>query len=135
MPIRSRGVIDGGGDSSYEDADSYPLTSPYFYRIRTVFKDGNSIVSPVVRVDVNFRHTPVLKPTVLYRGGTLRMDYTPDQPVRVNFFSTSGALLGSYLVNSNTFDINTTTFGKGIVIYRVSDKRNALIDAGKIMIQ
>jgi hypothetical protein len=137
-PIREvtgRGVIDGTGDSTYEDADSYPLTSPYFYRIRTVFKDGNSIVSPIVRVDTNPRHTPILKPTVLHLGGTLRMDnLLEDQPLTVNIFSTSGALLGSYLVNGNTFDINTTTFGKGIFIYRISNKRNALIDAGKIMI-
>jgi hypothetical protein len=133
--VVGRGAIDAGGDSSYQDADSYPLTSPYYYRIRTVFKDGNSIVSPIVRVDVNFRRTPVLKPTVLYRGSTLRMDYTHDQPLIVNFFSISGALVGSYLVNSNTFDISTSTLGKGMLIYRISDGRNALIDAGKIMIQ
>jgi hypothetical protein len=133
--VVGRGAIDADGDSSYQDADSYPQTSPYYYRIRTVFLDGNSIVSPVIRVDVDYRRTPVLKPTVLYRGGTLRMDDTHDQPVTVNFFNTAGALVGSYLVNGNTFDINTTTFGKGMLIYRVSDEHHALINAGKIMIQ
>jgi hypothetical protein len=134
--IVGRGAIDGPGDSSYQDADSYPLTSPYFYRLKTLFTDGGSIYSPIIRMDMDPKRIPVLKPTVLQRGGTLRMDnLQQQQPLVVNFFSASGGLIASYLVNGTTFDINTSNLGKGILFYRISDSRNALLCAGKILIQ
>jgi hypothetical protein len=43
-------------------------------------------------------------------------------------------LLKSVLVNSSSFNINTTGWAKGLIFYRISDKTHPLIDAGKIMI-
>jgi hypothetical protein len=43
-------------------------------------------------------------------------------------------LLASYLVNSTNFNLNTDRLPTGILFYRISDKKNALIDAGKLMI-
>jgi hypothetical protein len=130
--VVSKGGIDE--DSSYEDSDPYPGTPVHFYRLVTVMKDGNSFYSPAVRVDIDPAHTPVLVPTVLHMGATLQMENYPNRVVIINFFTVSGALLKSVLVNSSSFNINTTGWARGIVFYRISDETHALIDAGKIMI-
>ena len=130
--VVSKGAVEG--DNQYEDADTYPTSPVNFYRLVTVLKDGSSIYSPAVKADLANRDLPVLKPTVLHTGGTLRVDNYHNQPLTVNIFSAGGALLGSYLVNSSSFNINTDRLGKGIVFYRISDETHPLIDAGKLMI-
>ena len=77
---------------------------------------------------------PALTPTVLNMGGTLRVGPYYQQPVMVNFFNESGMKVGAYMVNSTSFNINTSGWGKGIFFYRISDATHPLIDAGKIMV-
>jgi hypothetical protein len=133
--VVSRGTIgQDDQDSLYRDMDSYPTSSVNYYRLRTVLTDGSSLYSAVVRADVDSRKTPILKPTVLHMGGTLRMDNYHEQPLTVNFFNASGTLMGSFIVNSTSFDIPTSGWNKGIFFYRISDASHPLIDAGKIMI-
>jgi hypothetical protein len=135
--VVTRGVVGGSGslDSSYQDEDSYPTSSINYYRLVTVMKDGSSIYSSVVRVDVNSRHTPILKPTVLHMDATLRLDDFHEQPLQINFYTASGAIIASYMVNSTAFNVNSGTWPKGIVFYRIADENHALIDAGKILVQ
>ena len=133
--VVARGVIDATGDSSYQDEDAYPESSTNYYRLATVFKDGNAMYSPVVRMDVNSSRTPVLKPTVLTVGGTLRMDNFHEQPLIVDFYNVAGARVGSYMVNSTSFNINTSALTRGLLIYRICDENHALINAGKIILQ
>lgn len=133
--VVARGVIDAVGDSSYQDEDAYPGSSVNYYRLATIFKDGNAIYSPVVRVDVNSARTPVLKPTVLTVGGTLYMDNFHEQPLIVDFYTVGGARVGSYMVNSTSFNINTSALSRGLLIYRICDENHALINAGKIILQ
>jgi hypothetical protein len=121
-------------DSPYRDMDSYPASSVNYYRLRTVLSDGSSLYSAVVRADVDSRKTPTLKPSVLNMGGTLRMNNYHEQPLTVNFFNSNGTLMGSFLVNSASFNIPTNGWSKGILYYRISDAKHPLIDAGKIMI-
>lgn len=132
-------ISKGGGtvaaDNSYEDADSYPASPVNFYRLRTVFREGNAFYSPAVKVDLSGRDMPVLRPTILHLGGTIRLDNYRGQPLTVNIFNGNGTLLGSYLVNSNSFNINTDRLARGILFYRISDETHPLIDAGEIMIQ
>lgn len=131
--IVSKDAIDA--DSSYEDADSYPASVINFYRLETVFKDGNALYSPAVKVDLSGRDMPVLTPTVLHLGGTLRLENYHGQPLTVNIFSAGGTLVGTWLVNSSSFNINTDRLPMGILFYRISDEHHPLIDAGKLLIQ
>ena len=133
--VVARGVNGESIDSSYQDEDSYPTAPVNYYRLVTVMKDGSSVYSPVVRIDVNDRRTPVLKPTVLHMGGTLRMDNFHEQPLQVNFYTAGGAIIAGYMVNSTSFNVNTDGWATGIVFYRISDENHALISAGKILVQ
>ena len=130
--IVSRGGIDM--DSTYRDIDPYPTSSSNYYRLKTVLSDGSAFYSATVRVDMDSRKTPVLKPTVLQTGSTIRMDNYHEQPLSINFFNASGRLVGSFIVNGTSFDIPTTGWNKGIFFYRISDATHPLITAGKIMI-
>lgn len=133
--VVSRGTIDAG-DSSYQDADAWPQTRVNYYRLTTVMKDGTAVSSPAVRVDVNPAHTPVLVPTVLHEGGTLRMDRNyGDQLMIVEFFNPAGQMMKSYEVNGSSFNINTTGWGKGLYFYRITDEGHPLVDSGKILVQ
>ena len=133
--VVAKGVIDGSADSTYQDEDPYPTSPVNYYRLVTIFKDGNSIYSAVVRTNTDAQRTPILKPTVLHMGGTLRMDNFHEQPLQVNFYTAAGAIVASYMVNSTSFDISTNGWSRGILFYRISDERHALIDAGKILLQ
>lgn len=130
--VVSRGTVDQ--ENLYRDMDSYPTSSVNYYRLRTVLSDGSAFYSAVVRADVDSRKTPILKPSVLHMGGTLRMDNYHEQPLTVNFFNAFGTLVGSFIVNSTSFNIPTSGWKTGIFFYRISDASHPLIDAGKIMI-
>ena len=91
--VLARGANAENIDSSYQDEDSYPTSPVNYYRLVTVMKDGSSIYSPVVRVDVDASRTPILKPTVLHMGGTLRMDNFHEQPLQINFYTPGGAII------------------------------------------
>jgi hypothetical protein len=131
--VVARGSIDGD-DSTYQDMDSYPASPVNYYRLKTVRTDGSVFYSAIVRVDVDSRKTPILKPTVVHMGSTIRMDNYHEQPLTVNFFNASGTLMRSFVVNSTSFDIPTDGWSKGIFFYRISDATHPLINAGKIMI-
>ncbi len=133
--VVAKGVIDGSADSTYQDEDPYPTSTVNYYRLATIFKDGNTIYSSVVRTNTDAQRTPILKPTVLHMGGTLRMDNFHEQPLQINFYTAGGAIVASYMVNSTSFDISTNGWSRGILFYRISDERHALIDAGKILLQ
>ncbi|HEY4112073.1 hypothetical protein [Puia sp.] len=133
--VVSKGPFTDDTENSYQDADTYPSASANFYRVRTVLRDGGSFYSAVVRADVNTMDMPVLKPTVIHMGGTLRLDnYRSNQLLTVNIFNANGTLLGSYMVNGTSFNINTDRLAKGILFYRISDATHPLIDAGKLMV-
>lgn len=133
--VVAKGSIDQDSqDSSYSDMDSYPASPINYYRLRTIMKDGSSSVSDFVRVDMNTAKMPVLYPSVLHMGGTLRMNNYHEQPITVNFFNERGTLMGSFMVNSTSFDIPSQGWGRGIFFYRISDETHPLINAGKIMI-
>jgi hypothetical protein len=133
--VVARGAIDATGDSSYQDEDAYPTSSTNYYRLATIYKDGNTLYSPVVRADVNSARTPILTPTVLTVGGTLRMNNWHEQPMIVDFFTTSGVRVGSYMVKGTSFNINTYGMNRGLLVYRICDENHALINTGKIMLQ
>jgi hypothetical protein len=133
--VVARGTADASVDSAYQDEDTYPSAPINYYRLVTVMKDGSSIYSSVVRVNVNSRHTPVLKPTVLHMDATLRVDDFHEQPLQINFYTASGAIIASYVVNSTAFNVNSGSWPKGIVFYRIADENHALIDAGRILVQ
>jgi hypothetical protein len=133
--VVARGVIDAAGDSAYQDEDPYPGSSINYYRLATIFKDGNALYSSVVRADVNSARTPILTPTVLTVGGSLRMNNFHEQPMIVDFYSVSGVRVGSYMVNGTSFNINTYGMTRGLLIYRICDENHALINAGKILLQ
>src|SRR5260221_2871203 len=131
--VVSRGAIDQ--DSLYRDMDSYPTSPVNYYRLKTVLSDGSAFYSAIVRADVDSRKTPVLKPTILHMGGTLLMANYHEQPLTVNCFDESGTLVGSFIVNSTSFDIPVISGWKtGVFFYRISDASHPLINAGKIMI-
>jgi hypothetical protein len=133
--VVSKGPFTSEGENNYEDADSRP-DGINFYRVQTVLKDGGSLYTSAVRVDINTANRPAINPTVIHMGGTLRVEnYHSNQPITVNIFNASGTMLGSYMVNSNNFNINTDRLAKGILFYRISDENHSLIDAGKLMIQ
>ena len=133
--VVARGANGESVDSSYQDEDSYPTSPVNYYRLVTIMKDGSSIYSAIVRVDVNDRRTPILKPTVLHMDATLRVDNFHEQPLQVNFYTASGAIIASYMVNSTAFNVNSGNWPKGIVFYRISDESHALVNAGKILVQ
>ncbi len=133
--VLARGVNAESIDSSYQDEDSYPTSPINYYRLVTVMKDGSSIYSSVVRVDIDASRTPTLKPTVLHMGGTLRMDNFHEQPLQLHFYTPGGAIIAGYMVNSTSFNVNTDGWARGIVFYRISDEHHALVNAGKILVQ
>ena len=124
----------GTGNLSYEDEDGYPAGQINYYRLVTVSKDGNSFYSAVVPVNMTGKKMPVITPTVLHMGETLRIDPYYREPVMVNVFNQSGMRVAGYMVNSSSFNVNTSSWGKGIFFYRISDASHPLIDAGKIMV-
>jgi hypothetical protein len=124
----------GVGDFSYEDEDGYPAVQDNYYRLVTVSKDGNSFYSPAIAVNMTGKKMPVLKPTILHMGETLNVDPYYSSPIVINFFNESGMKVAAYMVNSSSFNINTSGWGKGIFFYRISDASHPLIDAGKIMV-
>jgi hypothetical protein len=67
-------------------------------------------------------------------GETLRIDPYYREPVMVNVFNQSGMRVAGYMVNSSSFNVNTSSWGKGVFFYRISDASHPLIDAGKIMV-
>lgn len=131
-------VVARGGTApevqSYTDGDSYPAAQENYYRLVIVSTDGNSFYSPVETVDMTGKRMPALAPTVVHMGGTLRVDPYYREPVTVNFFNESGMKVGAFMVNSSSFNISTSGWGKGIYFYRISDATHPLIDAGKIMV-
>lgn len=130
--LPARGVIDI--DSNYLDRDSYPDSRTNYYRLQIVYTSGESIYYPIVRTDLPDKDAPRLTPTVLHMGGTVRLDGFHDQPLTVSFFNERGAQTGMYIVNSTSFDINTTGWSQGVYFYRISDGRHPLLDAGKILV-
>ncbi|HXB07459.1 MAG TPA: T9SS type A sorting domain-containing protein [Puia sp.] len=134
--VISKGPFTTEGENTYQDADAWPEGAANFYRIQTVLKAGGSLYTPAIRVDIDPRNRPVLKPTVIHMGGNLFVDnYHSSQPITVDIFNANGTLLGSWLVNGTAFTINTDRLAKGILFYRISDETHPLIDAGKLMIQ
>ena len=131
--VVSKGSIDM--DSSYQDADPYPISPVNFYRLVTVNTDGLSEYSPAVRVDVNTAKTPVLEPSVIHMGSTLRLDPYTDQLLQINFFTANGQLMGAYSVNSSSFTVNTTGWPVGIYFYRISSEHQPLVTSGKILVE
>ena len=127
-------IGDTDGNYSYNDMDSYPPAPENFYRLKVVQKDGSSFYSDVVPMDMSDKKIPHLNPTVLHMGATLHVDQFYRQPLMVDFFDQAGRRMGSYLVNSEDFDINTAGWGKGIYFYRICNPTHALIDAGKILV-
>ena len=131
--VVSRGAIDNI-DSSYQDADPYPVSPVNYYRLVTVNSDGVSEYSAAIRVDVNPAKTPVLEPSVVHLGGTLRLDPYTDQLYQINFFTANGQLIRAYTVNSSSFTINTTGWPVGMYFYRISGEHQPLVTAGKILV-
>ena|SRR5690349_16450612 len=134
--VVSKGPFTTEADNSYEDADAWPPNAVNFYRVQTVLKDGGSLYSASVRVAIDSTNRPMIKPTVIHMGGNLFLDnYHSNQLLTVNIFNGNGTMLGSYMVNGTSFTINTGRLPQGILFYRISDEKHALIDAGKLMIQ
>ena len=50
-------------------------------------------------------------------------------------FCRGGRMIKSYEVNSSSFNINTSGWGKGLYFYRISDEGHPLVDAGKILVE
>ena len=127
------------GDSAgqaYNDMDIAPDGIVSYYRLKIVLRNGDAFYSPVVAIDMSDKRSLALRPSVLTMGGTLHLNTNTDyrQPMTINFFDASGRMTATYLVNSSYFDINASGWTKGIYIYRVTDGRHPLIEAGKIMI-
>jgi hypothetical protein len=134
--VVSKGPFTDDGENLYQDADTYPANPVNFYRVRTILRDGGSLYSPVVRMDVHTVNRPVIKPTVIHMGGNLFLEnYYSNQLLTVNFYNGNGTLLGSYMVNGTSFTINTGHLAKGLLFYSISDETHPLIVAGKLMIQ
>lgn len=121
---------------AYTDMDNAPDGIISYYRLKIVLKNGDAFYSPVIAVDMSDKRSLALRPNVLTRGGTLHLNTNTDyhQPMTINFFDAGGRMIATYLVNSSYFDINTSGWSKGIYIYRITDGRHPLIEAGKIMI-
>jgi hypothetical protein len=131
----SKGPYTDNIDNEYTDADLYPRSFTNYYRLHTILKDGESFYSPVIEVFRDAPDRPVIHPSVVHAGATIWLDYYHSQPVTVNMFNARGTLVGSWLVNNTTFNINTDRLPKGILFYRISDERHPLLGSGKLMIQ
>lgn len=123
-------------DSMYQDADAFPSHAVNYYRLTTFLKDGSSVSSAAVRVALDPGRTPALVPSVLHGGETLRMDQNyRDKLVIVEFFSPNGKLMGAYQVNGSSFNVNTTSWQKGLYFYRITEEGKPLMDSGKILVE
>jgi hypothetical protein len=128
-------VAKGGADGeSYQDEDNSALGLTSSYRLKVVDKAGNAFYSQSSAVDVTGRSAPAIKPTFVHMGSTLRLTTFQTQPLTVNFFNAGGNLAGSYIVNGTSFDINTSSWGKGLYFYRISDQAHPFISSGKVMV-
>jgi hypothetical protein len=123
-----------GEGPAYRDEDNNASDKLNYYRLKIVGKDGHAFYSASVSVDMTGKIPPAIKPTVLNMGNTLRLNTYYRQPLTVNFFNEGGRMVATYLVNSSSFDVNTSNWGKGLFIYRFSDSSHPLIAAGKILI-
>ncbi|MDP4151660.1 MAG: hypothetical protein Q8927_19210 [Bacteroidota bacterium] len=85
-------------------------------------------------VDMTGEPALAITPTVLNMGSTIRLITYVDRPLTVNFFDGSGRMVATYMVNGTAFDVNTTTWTKGLYVYRFSDPEHPLISQGKIMV-
>ena len=121
-------------DITYQDGDNYPSAGVNYYRLKVVNKDGRFFYSSVISIDMGNNTLPVLKPSVLNQGSTLRLSTYYGQPMIIDFFNSGGMRVSSYMVNSTSFDINTSNWGRGLYFYRMSDPTHPLINAGKVMI-
>jgi len=123
-------------DSMYHDADAFPANPVNYYRLTTFLKDGSSFTSAAVRVTLDPGRTPALVPSVLHGGETLRMDQNyRNKLMIVEFFSPSGKLMGAYEVNGSSFNVNTTSWQKGLYFYRITGEGKPLMDSGKILVE
>jgi hypothetical protein len=133
--VVSKGPVTDNEENSYQDIDTYPPDAVNFYRVKTVLSGGDAFYSPAVKVDLNTAERPVLNPSVIHMGGTLHVDnYHSNKPLTINIFDSRGTMVGTYIVNGTSFNINTDRFAKGILFYRISDESHPLIDAGKLMV-
>jgi hypothetical protein len=123
-----------GAGPQYREQDNHAAGKLVYYRLRIIGKDGNSFYSTPVVVDMTGKASLSIKPTVLNMGSTLRLNTYYDRPLTVNFFDGSGRMVGTYLVNGTAFDVNTSTWTKGLYVYRFSDPQHPLISEGKIMV-
>jgi hypothetical protein len=131
--IESKEVVDM--DSVYQDAESNPDQPINFYRLVTVDSDGISQYSPVIRVDVNAGKAPVLVPSVITMGSTLRLDPYTSGLYQVVFYSPGGQILQSFSsVGSSPFSINTTGWPTGTYYYKISSENRPLVSSGKILL-
>ena len=133
--IVPQNVTDDTGDSIYRDEDPYPANQTNYYRLASILKDGNTLYSPVIRVDVDMAQTPFLRPMLLNVNGILRMDNFYQQPLIVDLFDEGGAHIASYAANSTSFNVNTAGLNSGTIVYRISDEHHAFLNAGKILLQ
>jgi hypothetical protein len=133
--IVANATMDPAGDSLYQDEDPYPASPTNYYRLATIFKDGNVIYTPVVRVDVDNAHSPVQQPTLLNVNGALRMENFYEQPLIVDLYDEGGAHIATYKVTSTAFTYNTANLSNSVLVYRILDEHHAFINAGKVMLQ
>jgi hypothetical protein len=119
----------------YQDADAFPADPVNYYRLSTVLKDGSTFTSPAVKVVIDPGRTPVLVPSVLHSGETLRMDKNyRNKLMIVEFFSQDGKMMGAYQVNGSSFNVNTTGWQRGLYFYRITSEGRPLVDSGKILV-
>lgn len=128
-------VTDDTGDSVYRDEDPFPANQTNYYRLASILKDGNTLYSPVIRVNVDMAQTPLLRPVLLNVNGILRMDNFYQQPLIVDLFDEGGAHIASYAANSASFNVNTAGLNSSTLVYRISDEHHAFLNAGKILMQ
>lgn len=128
-------ATDDTGDSVYRDEDPFPANQTNYYRLAAILKDGNTLYSPVIRVNVDMAQTPLLRPVLLNVNGILRMDNFYQQPLIVDLFDEGGAHIASYAANSAAFNINTAGLNSSTLVYRISDEHHAFLNAGKILLQ
>jgi len=130
-------VLDETGDSVYQDEDPYPGTSTNYYRLASILNDGNTIYSPVVRLDMNLNtaQAPLLRPVLLNVNGILRMDNFYQQPLIVDLYDEGGGHIARYAANTDSFNINTAGLKRGTIVYRILDQHHAFLNAGKILLQ
>jgi hypothetical protein len=124
----------GGAGPQYRVQDNNAAGKLNYYRLLIIGKDGTTFTSSPVMVDMSGQGALSIKPTVLNMGSTLRLNTYYDRPLMVNFFDGSGRMVAGYLVHGSTFDVNTSTWTKGLYVYRFSDPQHAMISQGKIMV-